>query len=155
MLSGGDLCINRHAIVQLNKLNQNNSGIFEINLSLCVAPKEQREFLEYDEQVRRITSHISRSLRGYVTNNNFFSEKTIVDVTFSSANLRKGYCKNVQASAFVKLRNDFKYERLIKKIKDTIKPTIKSITDKFSLEGYTCNKRKKVINKKNKINKNV
>lgn len=142
-----DLCINRGAIVKVTNPKPSNFGVFEISLSLCVVPKEQYEPFEYDEQVKRITSHISRSLKRYIINNKFLSEKSIVDVTFTSANLRKGYYKNVQASAFVKLRNEFKYKNLVKKIKDTIKPTVDSITDMFSSEGYVCHKRKKITNK--------
>lgn len=149
-----DLCINRGAIVKINKPKTTNCDVFEIILSLCVSPKEQYDAYEYDEQVKRLTSHISRSLKRYIMNNKFFYEKSIVDVTFTSANLRKGYYKNVQASAFVKLRNEFKYENLVKKIKNTIRPTIDSITDRFSSEGYVCHKRKKVINK-NKQNTTI
>lgn len=149
-----DLCVNRGAIVKINQPKSQDSNVLEITMSLCVVPREQYEQCEYEAQVKKITTYISKSLRGYVIDNNMFHNKSIVDVNFTSANLRAGYHKNVQVSMFVMLKNKLKHDRLVKRVKETIKPTIKSITDRFSVEGYICHKRKKQINKSIKVTRN-
>ena len=145
-----DLCINRGAVVKINKPSSTLNDILEIKVSLCVVPNEQYEPFEYDEQVKRIRRYSERSLRRYIIDNGIFCNNSIVDVNFTSANLRVGYYKNVQMSVFAKQKNNLNYDRLVKRVKETIKPVIKSITDRFNNEGYVCHKKKKEFNKKTK-----
>lgn len=141
-----DLMINRGAIVKVNKSSKDD--VYEIKVSLCVVPKIQYEAYEYDSQVKKIRVYTEKTLRRYVVNNDMFYNNSIIDVNFSSTNLRLGYYKNVQISMFVKQKNTLRYNRLLKRLRDTIKPTIKSITDKFNEEGYICHKKKKQYNKR-------
>ena len=144
-----DLHINRGVIVVVTRPNIEIEDIYKIDISSYVVPKEECESEEYEEQVKNIKRYINRTLKRYVMgNSNIFCDNSIVDVNFTSANLRKGYNKSVQVSMFVKSKNKFEYSRFRDRIKNTIKPTIKMITDRFILEGYQCHKRKQKINKK-------
>lgn len=141
-----DLMINRGAIVKVNKSYGNN--VFEIKVSLCATPKNDCEQFEYDAQVKKIRLYTEKVLRRYVTNSNMFYDNSIVDVNFTSANLKCGYHKNVQISMFVRQKNMLSYYKFLNRLRDTIKPSIKLIIDKFKCEGYICHKKKRQYNKR-------
>lgn len=144
-----DLCINKCAIVKVTRPSIEIDDVFRVDVSLYVIPKNQYEPDEYEEQVNRMIKHINYVMKMYVLNNtNIFQANSIIDVNFTSANLRRGYNKSVQASMFVKSKNKFDYLRFRDRIRMTIKPTIRMITDKFKEEGFMCHKRKQQVNKK-------
>lgn len=145
-----DLHINRYSVFRVTKPNINLDDVFRFDISLYAIPTRQLDMDEYDEQVKTIKKYINHTLKKYViNNNNIFFTNSIIDISFTSANLRKGYNKSVQASMFVKTRDIYSNKDFIGRIKETIKPTIKMITDKFACEGYKCHKTKQKTNKKN------
>lgn len=146
-----DLSINRGAIITVTIPRTEVDDVFKVDITLCVVPKKDFESEEYEQQRKRITSSINHFLKRYVVEHDgFLMSSSIVDINFSSANLRKGYNKLVQVSMYVRSRNCFRYSSFRERIKDTIKPTIRLITDKFREEGYKCYKKKQKVNNKSK-----
>lgn len=144
-----DLRVDRKSITKISIVNINNPSVIEINTSLFAVPNEQREICEYEEQINRITSHASKALRAYVREHqDLFEKKCILDINFTSANLRKGYNKSVQLSLFVRQKNIKTFTKIRNDIKETIKPVINSITNKITAEDFKCYKKKQVINAK-------
>lgn len=143
-----DLSINRCAVVKVIDSGSNDNNVFKINISFYVTPKIQCKVEEYEMKTDKLKKYISRSLKKYVySNKGLLNHNSIIDINFTSANLKKGYNKSVQVSLFVKPNMKFSYKRFKDKIRSTIKPTIKLITDEFRLEDFTCNKVKKKKNK--------
>lgn len=145
-----DLRVDRRVVTRISMLNINNPGIVEINTSFFAVPNEDRETEEYEWKVGRIVSYMKRELRKYVSNNSgMFDSKHIIDINFTSANLRKGYNKSVQVSLFVRQNPVKKFTKIKNEIKETIKPVIKSIADRITEEDFKCYKKKQKTNSKN------
>ena len=145
--SKSDLCVNRGIVVLMTLPKNEIDDVFRIDMSLCAIPKADCEVDEYDAQRNRIVSYINRICKRYVNeHDNLFEKNSIVDVNFTSANLRKGYNKLIQVTMYVKSRNKFRYETFRERVRDTIKPTIRLMSDKFRSEGYKCYKKKQTVN---------
>lgn len=142
-----DIRVDRKVITKVAVVNPNNSNVIEITMSMFVIPNSQRDMSEYEEQIERITSYAERRLRQYVREENkLFDNKCILETTFSSANLRKGYNKSVQFSVFVKHKPVKRFTKLRRDIKETIQPFVKSIREKVEEEDFKCYKRRQKIN---------
>ena len=143
-----DLNVNRGVITRIITPNENNPFVIEINLSMYVVPNNDFEKEEYEEQVTRITRFSKKTLKSYVSSNrDLFDGNSILDINFTSANLRKGYNKSVQMSLFVKHRGIENKRTLRNEVKNTIKNTVNSITRNIREEGFSCYKRRKSSNK--------
>ena len=70
-------------------------------------------------------------------------KKFIFDFNFTSANLKKGYNKAVTLSVYVKQKNELKLTKLKNEIRNTIKDTVREITDKIREENFSCYKVKR------------
>ena len=144
-----DLRVDRGAIASISMPNEENPSIMEISVSLFAIPKEQCDMDIYEEKVNRIVSYSNKLLRGYVrANSGVFDNKCIVDINFTTANLKKGYNKSVQMSMFVRKMVGVNGKRLILMMKDGIRPVVNSITSKIVEEGFSCHKRRQAINAK-------
>jgi len=149
--NSGDLRIDRRAIATVSIPNEDNPSVMEIGVSLFVIPRKQFDMDVYQEQVDRITTYSSKLLKGYVRDNkDVFDDRFILDINFSTANLKKGYNKSVQMSMFVKKKCMRRTERMVSLIKDGMRPIVNAITKRMSEEGFSCHKRRLAINKKKK-----
>lgn len=148
-LTSDDIRVDRKAITKVIMTNINNPAIIEINLSMYVIPNNQREMEEYQEQIDRIAKASQRLLRCYVSDNSdLFDKRSILDINFTSANLKKGYNKSVQMSLFVRQKYPKNLSKIKNSIKETIKPVINTITSKILEEDFKCYKKKQVSNNK-------
>lgn len=138
-----DLKINKCAVVKVTLPNILRDNVYKIDLSFYAIPKIQCSVEEYESKRDFLYRRISRNLKKYVSeNDSIFNKDSIISINFTTANLRKGYNKSVQVSLFVMSKNKFSYENFRKRIRNTIKKPIKSITDSFREEGFICNKTK-------------
>lgn len=144
-----DISVDRKAVVKVIGTEKKGSYVAEVRVSMFVIPNRQRDMGEYCEQIGRIVSRSKRLLRDYISSNqDLFYDMSIMDINFTSANLRKGYNKSVQMSLFARMRNPDRFTRVRKNIKDTIKDTVNMITSKIAEEDFRCFKRKQSINKR-------
>jgi hypothetical protein len=144
-----DIRVNRKVVTRITQVNPNNPYVVEINVSMCIIPKQEREKEEYKNQIARINRFCQKTLKEYITTHGeiFDTRKVIFDTNLSSVNLRKGYNKSVQMSLFVKQNKPDKLSKLSKRVKNTIGVSIQSIVDKIKTEDFKCFKRKQVVNK--------
>lgn len=144
-----DIRVNRKVVTRITQVNPNNPYVVEINVSMCIIPKQEREKEEYEKQIARIKRFCQKTLKGYITTHGeiFDGRKVIFDTNLSSVNLRKGYNKSVQMSLFVKQNKPDKLSKLSKRVKNTIGVSVQSIVDKIKTEDFKCFKRKQVVNK--------
>ena len=150
-LTSDDIRVDRKAVTKVIMTNINNPQVIEINLSLFAIPTQDKTKDEYNEQIDRIVKASHNILKGYVTNNHeLFGNRSILDINFTSANLRKGYNKSVQMSLFVKLKEKNKFTKIRSEIKETIKDSVNQITSMIMEEGFKCHKRKQCVNKHSK-----
>lgn len=148
-LASDDIRVDRKAITKVIMTNINNPAVIEINLSMYVIPNNQREMEEYQEQIDRIAKESKRLLSCYVSDNtDLFDKRSILDINFTSANLKKGYNKSVQMSLFVRQKYPKSLSKIKNSIKETIKPVINTITSKILEEDFKCYKKKQVSNNK-------
>ena len=107
-------------------------------------PKRKRP-----KSLRQRAKESKRLLRCYVSDNSdLFDKRSILDINFTSANLKKGYNKSVQMSLFVRQKYPKSLSKIKNSIKETIKPVINTITSKILEEGFKCYKKKQVSNNK-------
>lgn len=144
-----NLEVDNNVITSVSFINDKSLSVIEISNSLYVAPNQQRSMEEYEERIERIVSHIRKGFKEYVRENKtMFEDKHIIDINFTSANLRKGYNKAVQVSLFVRKKDGYTEEKLRKDIRLTIKPFVNSMSKKICEEDFKCYKTKQVINKR-------
>ena len=123
-----DLSINRCAVVKVIDSGSNGNNVFKINISFYVTPKIQCKVEEYEMKTDKLKKYISRSLKKYVySNKGLLNHNSIIDINFTSANLKEGDNKSFQLSWFLKPNMKCSYNRFKDKISSTIKPTIKLI----------------------------
>ena len=140
-----DLHVDRNCVV--NAIEENSAGVVEIKIQAYVVPTQQLEPEEYNSQVSRIITRMKRILSEYVMNNlNDFLPNKIIDINFTSANLRKGYNKNVTVSLFVRKRYDLKIGKTRKMVKDGIRQYVSNMIGMIKSEVFKCYKRKQVVN---------
>lgn len=146
-----DISVDRKAVTKVIMTNIYNPNIIEINLSMFAIPIHQRTNEEYDEQIKSVIKTSKKVLQKYVLDNQeLFDKKCILDINFTSANLKKGYNKSVQMSLFVRQRKSNKFTKIKKEIKGTIKDSVNLITSKIKEEDFKCFKTKQIINRNNK-----
>ena len=148
-LISDDLSVDRKAVMKVSMNDVENPTVLTLCLSLFVIPENQLEKDEYESQVGRLSRYIKNEMRKYVlSNQGLFDKRMIVDVNFTSANLKKGYNKSVQVSVYVKVRNELKFQRIVKRVKETVKPSVNAITDRVRRDGSKCFKKKQSYNNK-------
>lgn len=140
-----DLHVDRNCVV--NAVEENSAGVVEIKIQTYVVPTEQLEPEEYNSQVSRIITRMKRILNEYVINNlDDFLPNKIIDINFTSANLRKGYNKNVTVSLFVRKKRESRIGKTRKMVKEGIRQYVSSMIGMIKSEGFKCYKRKQVVN---------
>ena len=139
-----DLKINRGMVVKLKTINMNEPDVIEINMSCFAIPNETLEIEVYEESISSINKFCNKAFTSYLKkNSSFLSNKFIFDFNFTSANLKKGYNKAVTLSVYVKQKNELKLTKLKNEIRNTIKDTVREITDKIREEKFSCYKVKR------------
>jgi hypothetical protein len=147
-----DLKLDRRAITKVVLPSQSNQSVIEFNVSMYVIPNQDCDIEYYEAQIHNIKKYATRRLREYVYScHDVFDGKYIIDTNFTSANLKKGYNKSVQISLILKKVCDWKFLKLKRFIKKTIKPFVNDITNRIVEEDFKCHKRKQSINKDLKV----
>ena len=147
-LTSEDIRVDRKVVTRVIMTNTENPCVIEINLSMFAIPNQQRSKDEYEEQINRIVKESQKILKKYVLDNHeLFDGRSILDINFTSANLKKGYNKSVQMSLFVRQNQLRKFTKIKNNIKETIKDYVNQITSKIKEEDFKCFKKKQTVNK--------
>lgn len=138
-----DLKVNRGIVVKMKTFNGMKPNVVEIAFSFYAVPQISNTDDGYAKSIALLKKKINKICKRYVCDNgNTFGSKSIVDCSFTSANLKKGYNKYVTVSLYVKQLNQLNLARIQNRIKNTIKSYSFEITSAFQEEKFSCYKTK-------------
>ena len=142
-LTSEDISVNRGVVTKISVVNVDKPDVVHINLSFFAIPKKQMRPVEYEKSVEVIKEHTRQSFLSYICKNrDLFNRRHIMELNFSTANLRKGYNKSVKFSLYLKQNAALGFKELQRKVKGTIKGTVADITDNIRKNGFICSKQR-------------
>ena len=143
------ITVDERVLTSVSANDKSEASVARIDVSMFVVPKSQRETAEYERQVGKLTRTFRRMMKTYVeSNGKIFNDRSIIDLNFTPANLRKGYNKSVQITLYASLRKKTCFRELRDSIKRTVKPLVKSVVQEIEGEDFECHRERQKINKR-------
>lgn len=142
-----DLHMSNGMVVRLRTSNTNEPKVIEVQFNCYATPSSDKSTEEYEKCISNIRRKFSLFADKYMKRNaELVQNRKICDVVFTTGNLKKGYCKSVSMTLYVRQKGNLQWNELKRFLKNGLGEMTEEVVDCLRSNEFTCKKSKKEIN---------